>query len=41
MCRRIVEHYGGRIWLDTTYQGGANFCFTLPVAPAEDEELPI
>jgi signal transduction histidine kinase len=41
MCRRIVEHYGGRIWLDTTYQGGANFCFTLPVAPAEDEELSI
>lgn len=39
MCRKIVEHYGGRIWLDTTYQGGANFCFTLPVAPAEDEEL--
>jgi signal transduction histidine kinase len=39
MCRKIVEHYGGRIWLDTTYQGGANFCFTLPVAPAGDEEL--
>jgi signal transduction histidine kinase len=39
MCRKIVEHYGGRIWLDTTYQGGANFCFTLPVAPIEDEEL--
>jgi signal transduction histidine kinase len=38
MCRKIVEHYGGRIWLDTTYQGGANFCFTLPVAPIEDEE---
>jgi len=38
MCRKIVEHYGGQIWLDTTYEGGANFCFTLPVAP-EDEEL--
>ncbi len=38
MCRKIVEHYGGRIWLDTTYQGGANFCFTLPVAPVDDEE---
>lgn len=38
MCRKIVEHYGGRIWLDTTYQGGANFFFTLPVAH-EDEEL--
>jgi signal transduction histidine kinase len=38
MCRKIVEHYGGRIWLDTTYEGGANFCFTLPVAPIDDEE---
>jgi signal transduction histidine kinase len=40
MCRKIVEHYGGRIWLDTEYQGGAKFNLTLPVAPAEDEEIP-
>ena len=40
MCRKIVEHYGGTIWLDTAYQGGARFCFTLPVAPLEDEEHP-
>ncbi len=38
MCRKIVEHYGGRIWLDTTHEGGANFCFTLPAAPIDDEE---
>ena len=38
MCRKIVEHYGGRIWLDTDYHGGAKFDFTLPVAPADDEE---
>jgi light-regulated signal transduction histidine kinase (bacteriophytochrome) len=36
MCRKIVEHYGGRIWLDTEYHGGAKFDFTLPVAPAEE-----
>ena len=41
MTRKIVEHYGGLIWLDTTYQGGANFCFTLPVAAADDEEQAI
>ena len=41
MTRKIIEHYGGLIWLDTTYQGGANFCFTLPVATADDEELAI
>jgi signal transduction histidine kinase len=38
MGRKIVEHYGGRIWLDTDYQDGAKFCFTLPVTPADDEE---
>jgi len=39
MCRKIVEHYGGQIWLDTEYQRGAKFNFTLPVAPADDEEI--
>jgi signal transduction histidine kinase len=38
MCRKIVEHYGGTIWLDTAFPDGARFCFTLPVAPASDEE---
>jgi signal transduction histidine kinase len=38
MCRKIVEHYGGKIWLDTDYHPGAKFNFTLPVAPADDEE---
>jgi signal transduction histidine kinase len=37
MCRKIVEYYGGRIWLETTAGAGATFCFTLPVPP-EDEE---
>lgn len=39
MCRKIVEHYGGRIWLDTDYQAGAKFRFTLPVTPTADEEI--
>jgi signal transduction histidine kinase len=37
MCRKIVEYYGGKIWLETTASEGATFCFTLPVPP-EDEE---
>jgi signal transduction histidine kinase len=37
MCRKIVEYYGGRIWLETTAGPGTTFGFTLPVAH-EDEE---
>jgi light-regulated signal transduction histidine kinase (bacteriophytochrome) len=45
MCRRIIEYFGGRIWLDTIEpatrpgaagQGGTRFCFTLP-GESEDE----
>ncbi len=32
MCRKIVEYHGGRIWLDTSYSGGARFLFTMPIA---------
>jgi signal transduction histidine kinase len=31
MCRKIIEYYGGQIWLDTTVTDGARFSFTLPV----------
>jgi signal transduction histidine kinase len=31
LCRKIVEHHGGRIWLDTDHNGGACFRFTLPI----------
>jgi signal transduction histidine kinase len=32
LSRKIVEYHGGRIWLDTTYTGGACIRFTLPMA---------
>jgi signal transduction histidine kinase len=32
LCKKIVEYHGGVIWLDTSYAGGARFCFTLPIA---------
>jgi light-regulated signal transduction histidine kinase (bacteriophytochrome) len=34
MTRKIIEYFGGRIWLDTTYTEGSRFLFTLPM-PAE------
>jgi signal transduction histidine kinase len=44
MTRKIIEYFGGRIWLDTTYTEGARFLFTLPVPeetmnPAPEDEI--
>jgi light-regulated signal transduction histidine kinase (bacteriophytochrome) len=39
MCRKIIENFGGRIWLDTTAREGTRFCFTLPM-PDETAEEP-
>jgi signal transduction histidine kinase len=40
MTRKIIEYFGGRIWLDTSHTEGSRFLFTLPM-PAEtmDEAL--
>ena len=35
LCKKIVEHHGGAIWIDTTYRDGARFRFTLPVNVAD------
>jgi len=39
MCKKIVEHHGGRLWLDAERPGpeatGATFRWTLPVADEE------
>ncbi|MGW5705122.1 sensor histidine kinase [Amycolatopsis japonica] len=37
LCRKIVEHHGGRIWLDTSVPSGTRFCFTLPATQSPDE----
>jgi len=41
MTRKIIEYFGGRIWLDTAYTEGSRFLFTLPM-PAEtmDDQAP-
>jgi signal transduction histidine kinase len=42
MCRKIIEYFGGRIWLDTGVTDGARFCFTVPALPdalSDDEGI--
>jgi signal transduction histidine kinase len=34
ISRQIVEHFGGRMWVDSEEGAGACFSFTLPLAPA-------
>jgi light-regulated signal transduction histidine kinase (bacteriophytochrome) len=31
LCKKIVEHHGGTIWIDTSYTEGTRFRFTLPM----------
>ena len=41
MCKKIVEHHGGRLWLDTTPRdtSGAVLRWTLPVRHSEVSDL--
>ncbi|MGW0904189.1 sensor histidine kinase [Streptomyces sp. NPDC002853] len=36
LCKKIVEHHGGHIWIDSGQDEGTRLCFTLPSDAATD-----
>ena len=35
LCKKIIEHHGGSIWIDNSFTEGTRFRFTIPVAVDE------
>ena len=39
LCKKIVEHHGGTIGIDTSYTDGTRFVFTLPATPITEPNV--
>lgn len=39
ICRQIVTHFGGNLWVESTPGQGAKFIFTLPVVSPDDDNV--
>ncbi|MEH3139929.1 MAG: CHASE3 domain-containing protein [Mycobacterium kyogaense] len=40
LCKKIVEHHGGTIWIDNDYTDGTRFRFTLPKPRSDKAAIP-
>ncbi len=41
ICREIIGHFGGKLWVESRPGEGANFSFTLPITVPEQSQLAV